>query len=150
MDLRRSQYNVLVQIRIGHIGLNAHLHKKKLVDSPNCPSCMARGDATRETLRHFLFECPSYRAERVVLTQALGRDARNLEAIFHERKGMYALLRYVGRTRRENLVIASVVRPRRGRAYFPKGSQRVPAARAVGAPPYPSRRAPTRRRSRWP
>ena len=108
MNLRRPQYNVLVQIRIGHIGLNAHLHKKKLVDSPNCPSCATRGESARETLRHFLFDCPSYRAERVVLTRALGRDARNLEAIFHERKGMYALLRYVGRTQRLQQIFGDV------------------------------------------
>ncbi|KAL1740748.1 hypothetical protein HDZ31DRAFT_46902 [Schizophyllum fasciatum] len=100
MKLRRPQYSLLVQIRIGHIGLNAHLHKKKLVDSPNCPSCEARGAPARETLRHFLFDCPTYRRERTVMTRALGRNARNLEAIFRDKKGIYALLRYVGRTKR--------------------------------------------------
>ncbi|KAL1739248.1 hypothetical protein HDZ31DRAFT_25388, partial [Schizophyllum fasciatum] len=100
MNLRRPQYSLLVQIRIGHIGLNAHLHKMKLVDSPNCPSCQERGILARETLRHFLFDCPTYRSDRTVMTRALGRNARNLEAIFHDKKGIYALLRYVGRTRR--------------------------------------------------
>jgi hypothetical protein len=54
--LSRPQCSVLTQLRTGHIGLNAYLHRFKLAPSPLCPHC-----GVPESVPHFLLICPAYR-----------------------------------------------------------------------------------------
>jgi ribonuclease HI len=62
----RAQSSLLIQIRSGHIPLNAHLYKLNCVDSDKCQACHTRRGTipTRETITHFLFDCPAYQDER--------------------------------------------------------------------------------------
>ncbi|KAI4293673.1 hypothetical protein K525DRAFT_214343, partial [Schizophyllum commune Loenen D] len=56
--------------------------------------------AVAETVHHFLFECPSYNAQRFELRRTMGRDARDQRALYGTKKGIIALLRYIASTRR--------------------------------------------------
>jgi len=100
--LTRAQSSLLLQIRSGHIPLNAHLFRLQCVDSDKCQACATRRGVipTKETVAHFLFECPAYRYERHDLDRALGRHSSNLESILADDKRTRQLLRYVGRTGR--------------------------------------------------
>jgi hypothetical protein len=94
--LSRAQTSILTQLRTGHIALNSYLARIHKVDSPLCSACKR----SIESVHHYLFECPAYRNERHVLSQALGRKARSLRYLLGNEKGMKELLRYVGRTKR--------------------------------------------------
>ena len=54
--LKKQQYRNFSQIITGHAGLNYHLHKMKLVDSPLCENC----GYEPETVSHFLGQCPAF------------------------------------------------------------------------------------------
>jgi len=94
--LSRAQTSILVQLRTGHIALNAYLHRITKADSPTCPSC----NQDDETVHHFLFDCPTWRHERWQLSQALGWDSKLVTCVLNSLKGVKAVLKYVGRTGR--------------------------------------------------
>ena len=98
----RAQSSLLIQIRSGHIPLNAHLYKLNCVDSDKCQACHTqRGTIpTRETITHFLFDCPAYQDERHYLDASLGRRNKDLKYIMSKRETIQELLRYIGRTKR--------------------------------------------------
>lgn len=52
----------IARLRIGHAGTNAHLFRFNMTDSPICDMC-----PNRETIQHFLLECPAYNNERDLL-----------------------------------------------------------------------------------
>ncbi|KAJ6481112.1 hypothetical protein C8R45DRAFT_801069, partial [Mycena sanguinolenta] len=52
----------LTQLRTGHIGLNAYLHRFKLAPSPLCQHC-----TVPESVPHFLLICPAYHPARLRL-----------------------------------------------------------------------------------
>jgi hypothetical protein len=60
-NFNRKQTAMLIQLRTGHIGLNAYLHRIGVEDSSTCKAC----NMSAETVSHFLRECPRYRAARV-------------------------------------------------------------------------------------
>jgi len=100
--LTRAQSSLLIQIRSGHIPLNAHLFKLKCIDTDKCQACLPRRGAipARETITHFLFECPAYAHERFDFERALGRQSKDLELIMACKKRIRELLRFVSRTER--------------------------------------------------
>ena len=97
-----AQSSLLLQIRSGHIPLNVHLLKLKCTNTDKCQACFSRQGTlpARETITHFLFECPAYSYERHDLDEALGRHSRDLESILASRKRTRELLRFVSRTGR--------------------------------------------------
>jgi ribonuclease HI len=100
--LSRAQSSLLIQIRSGHIPLNAHLYRLNCIDTDRCLACADRPGitSTKETVTHFLFDCPAYQNERHHLDTALGRHNRSLEHIMSEEKSIRELLRYIGSTKR--------------------------------------------------
>ena len=99
--LTRAQASILVQLRTRHIPLNAYLHKIGKAASSRCEACWLRSEQnTEETVRHFLFECPEYAAERSQLQTKLGRDARDLKTILKNKEKTKELIRYIARTKR--------------------------------------------------
>ena len=60
----RQRSTIIFRLRSGHCRLNAHLHKIKIIESPNCPHC-----ARPETVEHFLLACPKYDPERTPLLE---------------------------------------------------------------------------------
>jgi len=96
-QLRRNQSSILIQLRTGHIPLNAILHRIKRSDTPDCPHCQ---HGTRETLFHYLLECPHYAGARRLLQANLRRDATSIPFLLGSRTGIPHLLRYVSNTNR--------------------------------------------------
>ena len=63
---RRNISTAIQRLRIGHTSLNAHLHRLKLINSPDCQYC---GES--ETIKHVLLDCPRYYSRRILFRQAL-------------------------------------------------------------------------------
>lgn len=63
----RQLDTTLTRLRIGHTGLNSHLHRLNLKDSPFCPWCPNAED----TISHFLFQCPRFHSHRTILSHRL-------------------------------------------------------------------------------
>jgi len=78
-----------------HIPLNKYLFDIKRADTNKCMACQRE---TTESVRHFLFECPTYNHERHRLNVQLGQNSRNLKTIFANPKHVKELLIYVGCT----------------------------------------------------
>ena len=86
-SLSRAQSSLLIQLRSGHIPLNAHLFRLNCADTDKCKACYTRWGATspRETIMHFLFNCPAHQNERHYLDTALGRRSRDLSYIMSQK-----------------------------------------------------------------
>ena len=69
--LSRRNTALLVRLRTGHCALNNYLNRMKITESPIC-EC----GHSRETVRHYIVECPIYESCRETLRNAVG--ARNL------------------------------------------------------------------------
>jgi len=108
--LTRAQGSLLLQIRSGHIPLNAHLKRIKKSETEDCQACigMRRAIPAKETVTHFLFDCPAYATERDDMNQKLGRHAGDLKLIMSTTDGIKELLRYVGRTKRLSNILGDV------------------------------------------
>ena len=52
----KARYRTAINLITGHIGLNKHLHKITLADSPICPYC----NEIEETVAHFIGQCPAH------------------------------------------------------------------------------------------
>jgi ribonuclease HI len=95
-ELSRAQSSLIIQLRSGHIPLNAYLHRISKRDSPICTHCKD-GD---ETVHHFLFDCTTWSYERWPLSRRLGRASRSLATLLGTKKGVDEVLKYIGRTGR--------------------------------------------------
>ena len=85
-----------MQLRTGHVPLQAYLHRFNLADSSTCPSC---GNEP-ETVTHYLLYCESHDTHRRRLRRTLGRD-RSLEIeILGDSRCIKALLEYIDATQR--------------------------------------------------
>ncbi|KAF5310671.1 hypothetical protein D9619_007720 [Psilocybe cf. subviscida] len=96
-SLPRHQASKLIQLRTGHIPLNTYLQKRKLVETDKCTKCHG---GRRETLRHFLFECPAYRKQRSTMDKIHKRAKHNLKLILADGELTKALLKYIDSTGR--------------------------------------------------
>ena len=96
-QLRHNQASILTQLRTGHIPLNTILHRIKRLDTPDCPHCR---HGTRETILHYLLECPHYAGARRQLHTRIGRISPVIPYLLGNRKGIPHLLRYVSNTNR--------------------------------------------------
>ena len=67
-ELSRQLASRIFQLRVGHVPLNAYLHRFKCVDNPRCPAC----GHPRETAEHFLLQCPNYMHKRWNITRREG------------------------------------------------------------------------------
>ena len=81
--LTRQQASVLIQLHTGHVPLQAYLHRFKLSDTPECPTCSDEP----ETVTHYLAHCRTYNQQRCQLQQALGHNQSvGLEILGDERR----------------------------------------------------------------
>ncbi|KAF5331423.1 hypothetical protein D9611_011884 [Ephemerocybe angulata] len=99
-QLTRSQNSLLVQIRSRHIPLNGYLFTRKKAETDICQKCRS---GRKETLEHFLYDCPAYRAHRTTMDREHGRDKRNMPKIMGKLEHVRALIRYTNRTGRFTL-----------------------------------------------
>jgi hypothetical protein len=100
-SLTRAQASLLFQLRTERIPLNKYLHRIKRSDTDKCPACMQNSNQqVAETVKHFLFECPTYRQQRHTMEVKLGRNSRDLKTILQNEKHTKLLIQYVARTGR--------------------------------------------------
>ena len=64
-NLSRAQSSLLIQICSSHIPLNAHLYRLTCIDMDKCQACITHlgTSPAKETIPHFLFDCPAYQNE---------------------------------------------------------------------------------------
>nr|GAT43545.1 predicted protein [Mycena chlorophos] len=83
----RAEASIITQLRTGHIGLNACLHRIKVVDSPMCVNC-----GEPETVGHFLLKCRRYVLARHSLRTALpSRSPFNLSSLLSHKNITHTL-----------------------------------------------------------
>ena len=62
----RAIETAVARLRIGHVELNAHMHRIGQKDSPLCPQC-----GIPETVSHYLLHCRSFSQSRNKMTSSL-------------------------------------------------------------------------------
>ncbi|QRV88338.1 ribonuclease H-like protein [Ceratobasidium sp. AG-Ba] len=92
----RRHASLLVQLRTGHVPLNAYLHRFGLAGSGNCPACNQRA----ETVRHYLMSCPAYEQARQRRNIASPASTNSLSLLLSSREAARHLLTYVRETGR--------------------------------------------------
>ena len=65
---KRQAETAMVRMRLGHVGLNKHLHRFNIADSPLCTTCREP-----ETVTHYLLTCRRYERQRIKLKRRLNR-----------------------------------------------------------------------------
>jgi len=95
-SLPRRHASILIQLRSGHAPLHQYLHRIQRAPSSVCPSCRA----AKETVRHFLLDCPTYRRQRETLIRSLGRSARSIRMLLSKGCAVKPLFRYIHATGR--------------------------------------------------
>jgi ribonuclease HI len=102
--LTRNQASLMIQLRCGHIPLNAYLFRIGKSESELCQACLEREEAPqarcRETIKHFIFECESFSQERDELVKAISMRHFNLHDIMNNTDYMRALASYINKTGR--------------------------------------------------
>ncbi|CCA76226.1 hypothetical protein PIIN_10219 [Serendipita indica DSM 11827] len=95
--LMRAEAAALIQLRIGHIGLNKHLNCINRVDAPWCPHC---GEGNAENITHLLHICPAYNAAQAKWEGALHEKTREPAEILGTKEGIKEMLKFIRRTGR--------------------------------------------------
>ena len=93
--LSRAETSVLMQLRTGHIPLNAFLHRIGWADSPTCPVCQH----TDETIHHYLFDCLGHTHARHSLARAMGQNSKSIRHLGNWRS-YKSVLKYIHTTGR--------------------------------------------------
>jgi len=107
LQITRAQSSLLFQLRTGHIPLGSYLHRIKKAATPQHPGC----GAPRETVIHYLFECPSHTHERIPYFRQWQRKERDLSFLLTEPKAALSVIGFVRDTKRlqENSVSCRIV-----------------------------------------
>jgi ribonuclease HI len=100
--LSRNQASIIMQIRSGHIPLKRYLYNIKKTNSDICQDCEdeENGIHCRETVNHFIFECPAHEKERDEMLGKIKRSNFNFKDIMSNTDYMKALANYVNNTER--------------------------------------------------
>jgi hypothetical protein len=100
-SLTRKQSSIILQLRCGHIPLNAYLNRINKSDTDRCPVCdlIDPGNSPRETVNHFLFDCPAHEVAREEFTDKLDGNHLHLSDIITDADRMKDLVTFVNRTR---------------------------------------------------
>ncbi|PBK86317.1 hypothetical protein ARMGADRAFT_940865, partial [Armillaria gallica] len=107
-DMKRRQMSLLIQLCTGHIPLNTYLHCFKKADFPLCKSCYAKGVEVKETVHHFIFECPKHQSLRTDMKKGMGRGATSMRSIMENITTVKALLKYIGKTWRFQATMGNI------------------------------------------
>ena len=94
--LPRRNVSLLIQLRTGHAPLNHHLHTIGRADTQRCLGC----GASKETVLHFVLQCPKYALQRRVFLGPLGRNGGRLDYLLSTAEGTDRLFKFVNATRR--------------------------------------------------
>ena len=100
--LNHAQTSLLFQLRTHHIPLNLHLHRIKKAESPHCPTCRF----ARETVHHFLLECPTYNTQWEPPRRRWKHLSQDLPYLLSNPKAIVTVLGYVHATSRLNRILS--------------------------------------------
>jgi hypothetical protein len=92
----RATGALLAQFRTGHCGLNYYLSRFKIVESAACEKC----GYEKETVEHFLMECPSFWRERQALRTMVGTGRLKMTVLLGDKEGIKATMQYISATGR--------------------------------------------------
>ena len=92
----RNSCAILTQLRTGHCGLNGYLSKVKKIESAKCDYC----GYEKETVEHFLLECPQFQEQRIILRRKVGTRQMVMASLLGNKEVAKATLEYVTSTRR--------------------------------------------------
>ena len=93
-DLPCMQVSLLIQLRMGHVPLQKHLHRMEKVSSLRCPECHTRD----ETIHHYLMVCPAHKGLRSQMEKALLPGAWSIGTLLLNPKVFEHLFRYINAT----------------------------------------------------
>jgi hypothetical protein len=92
----RETCTLLAQLRTGHCGLNHYLWRFKKVESAKCKMC----GYEKETVEHFLVECPYFWEERQELRRKVGTGQMKMAVLLGDKNAISATMEYISATRR--------------------------------------------------
>ena len=95
-EISRKSASLIFQLRVGHAPVNQYLHRFKKVDSPRCPACRH----LKETVEHFILQCPKYAHKRWSLLRNAGSRHPKLTRILSSSKLVLPLANYIEATGR--------------------------------------------------
>jgi len=84
------------QLKTGHIGLNAHLHRIKISDTAACTACKQYNETVDHVLRH----CRAYDEPRTQLRQKAKRDMTDLRKLLGNDNNMTYVAAFIRKTKR--------------------------------------------------
>jgi hypothetical protein len=84
----------LVQLRTGHCGLNHYLHRFGLKNTPYCECGYGK-----ETVEHFLLQCPKYTEQRRRLRREVGGWNMRADKLLGDPKLIRHTMEYVNEDR---------------------------------------------------
>jgi hypothetical protein len=94
-SLSQRATSILMQLRMGHVGLNVFLRKISTVDSALCLRC-----CTPESVAHFLLHCRCFDKERNELKWSIGKAACSLPRLLSMPKNILHTVKYIESSRR--------------------------------------------------
>ncbi|KAF8600543.1 hypothetical protein BDV93DRAFT_447247 [Ceratobasidium sp. AG-I] len=95
-NLPRARASLLFQLTTGHIPLQSHLARLRVVESNTCPNC---GDAP-ETVAHFLLRCCTFAAERHAHLTSRGLEFIHLPYLLSSPAALTPLFSFIKATGR--------------------------------------------------
>lgn len=94
--LSRRRISILTQLRTGHAPLNNHLHKIGKAENDKCQNCCN----SKETVKHYLVDCPEWEDRRKALKEIDGRRSREVKHLLGDKKFIKETLKFIESTGR--------------------------------------------------
>ena len=91
VGLSRGQASIIMQLQASHVPLGKHLFHINKADTVTCPSCQQN----KESVHHYLFDCPMWQHEQWHMGQSLGRKAKSVDCVLNTPKGIKEVIRFV-------------------------------------------------------
>src|SRR5882724_7354391 len=95
-SMERWKTSLLVQLRTGHIPLQAHLKRISKTNSLTCLRC----HKVDETVGHYLTECEAFATQRGRMERQLRRAAKSVSTLLTNPKAFACLFRFIHDTGR--------------------------------------------------
>ncbi|KIL54719.1 hypothetical protein M378DRAFT_18621 [Amanita muscaria Koide BX008] len=95
-ELSRKGASIWTQLKTGHVGLNKHLHRIKVTDSPKCTSCKTHD----ESVEHYLLHCKAYKRERIAMKRRIKGGTKDIGRLLGNQRNANAVIDYVVATGR--------------------------------------------------
>jgi len=93
-NLKWWQASLLVQMRTGHIPLQAHLHRIRKVETLTCQNC----HKADKTVHHYLIACMVFAAQRGDMESQLRRAAKSMSTLLTNPKAFLQPFKYIHNT----------------------------------------------------